>query len=152
MSLNPRIRLVRKTTFSASVRYFDTKLDEPENRALYGERALKPGYGHNYELEVSIEGEIDPLTGMILNLSELDQWLHDLRLQLDHRHLNECALFVGAVPTLERIAEVSFEFLVQKAADAAAGGTSQRASVSGVRVREGEDLWSEVCAQASSLA
>ena len=60
--------ITRKAEFSASHRCYNPNLSEEQNRDLYGERASSHGHGHNYILEVTMEGEPDPVTGMVVDL------------------------------------------------------------------------------------
>jgi 6-pyruvoyltetrahydropterin/6-carboxytetrahydropterin synthase len=75
------------------------------NREVYGEEGPH-GYGHNYELEVAVEGEVDPETAMVVNLTDLDRILRDeVDGPLDHRNLNlDVPEFAAASPTAERLA------------------------------------------------
>jgi 6-pyruvoyltetrahydropterin/6-carboxytetrahydropterin synthase len=81
-------------------------LSEEENREIYGAAANPHGHGHNYVLEVSLEGDPDPLTGMVLDLKELKEILTRHVVDVyDHRFLNyEVPTFDRVVPTTENIA------------------------------------------------
>lgn len=96
----------KKVEFSASHVCRVESLGEAENRRIYGPAANPLGHGHNYVLEVAIEGEPDPVTGMILDLKRLKEILEERVLEVyDHRHLNrEVAPFDRVVPTVENIA------------------------------------------------
>lgn len=98
--------LTRKAEFSASHVCASAKLSEAENRALYGPAANPNGHGHNYVVEVSIEGEPDALTGMVFDLRELKEILNAQVIEpMDHRFLNrEVPPFDRVVPTTENIA------------------------------------------------
>lgn len=84
-----KVRLERRFRFSASHLYRRPDWSEAENRARFGKCANLPGHGHNYRLFVTIEGEVDPVTGFIVDLGELDR-LVTARVvdRLDHQHLN----------------------------------------------------------------
>ena len=75
------------------------------NREVYGEEGPH-GYGHNYELEVAVEGRVDPETSMVVNLTDLDRILRDeVDRPLDHRNLNlDVPEFAAVSPTAERLA------------------------------------------------
>ena len=99
--------LTRKAEFSASHVCASPKLSEAENRALFGAAANPNGHGHNYVVEVSIEGEPDPVTGMVFDLRELKEILNAQVIEpMDHRFLNrEVPPFDREVPTTENIAQ-----------------------------------------------
>jgi len=96
----------KKVEFSASHICRSPQLSDAENERVYGPAANPLGHGHNYVVEVAIEGEPDPVTGMILNLKTLREILEDRVLNIyDHRLLNrEVAPFDVLVPTVENIA------------------------------------------------
>lgn len=81
------IRLSRAIEFSTSLRYRNPELSEAENRALFGAKAAQ--HGHNYRLEVTIRGEPDPQTGMVMDLKDLQEILErEIMTRFDHRDLN----------------------------------------------------------------
>ena len=99
--------LISKTVeFSAAHICRSPQLSDAENERLYGPAANPLGHGHNYVIEVAIEGEPDPVTGMILDLKRLRDILEDKVLRVyDHRLLNrEVEPFDRVVPTVENIA------------------------------------------------
>lgn len=98
--------ITRKAEFSASHVCRRPGLSDAENAALYGEAARPNGHGHNYVLEVTLEGEPDPVTGMVLDLKQLKAIIQQRVLDCyDHRFLNyEVAAFQDTVPTVENIA------------------------------------------------
>jgi 6-pyruvoyltetrahydropterin/6-carboxytetrahydropterin synthase len=98
--------ITRKTEFSASHFCRAASLSDEENRALYGEEAHTAGHGHNFVLEVSVEGEPDPITGMIVDLKELKDVLDSEVVEpMDHRFLNyEVEPFGKVIPTTANIA------------------------------------------------
>lgn len=102
----PMILLSRTIHFNAAHRLFRRDRSEEWNRATYGASSNPSGYGHNYALEVAVEGEIDPVDGMVLNLLDLDRILkEEVDRPLDHRNLNEeIAEFRDVVPTAENLA------------------------------------------------
>jgi 6-pyruvoyltetrahydropterin/6-carboxytetrahydropterin synthase len=98
--------ITRKVEFSASHVCRNPALGEQENQRLFGPAANPHGHGHNYVLEVSVEGQPDPVTGMILDLKELKDVLHKAVVEpYDHRFLNhEVPPFDRVIPTAENIA------------------------------------------------
>jgi 6-pyruvoyltetrahydropterin/6-carboxytetrahydropterin synthase len=98
--------LTRKAEFSASHVCASPSLSDQENRVLYGLAANPNGHGHNYVLEVSVEGEPDPVTGMVFDLRELKEILNrEVVEPMDHRFLNrEVPPFDRVVPTTENLA------------------------------------------------
>ena len=100
------IRLTRRYKFSASHRLDAPPLSAEANRALYGKCNNPFGHGHNYELEVRVRGPIDARTGLVVDLSKLDDLVGRLVIaRFDHRYLNdEVPEFSRAVPTSENLA------------------------------------------------
>jgi 6-pyruvoyltetrahydropterin/6-carboxytetrahydropterin synthase len=98
--------ITRKIEFSASHICRNPLLSEEENRELFGAAANPHGHGHNYVVEVSLRGEPDPITGMVLDLKELKEILeHEIVGPYDHRFLNyEVPPFDRVVPTTENVA------------------------------------------------
>jgi 6-pyruvoyltetrahydropterin/6-carboxytetrahydropterin synthase len=96
----------KRVEFSASHICRSPKLSDAENERVYGPAANPHGHGHNYVVEVAVEGEPDPVTGMILDLKRLKEILDDKVLEVyDHRLLNrEVSPFDRVVPTVENIA------------------------------------------------
>lgn len=97
--------LTRRADFSASHSCYNPRLPEEQNRALYGESAGSHGHGHNYVIEVTIEGEPDPITGMVVDLKLLkDVMNREVVDPMDHRHLNyEVPPFDKVIPTAENL-------------------------------------------------
>lgn len=98
--------LTRRIDFSASHSCSNPRLSEAENLALYGPDANPHGHGHNYVLEVTLEGRPDPVTGMVVDLKDVKRILEEHVVEpMDHRHLNrEVAPFADVVPTTENLA------------------------------------------------
>jgi 6-pyruvoyltetrahydropterin/6-carboxytetrahydropterin synthase len=98
--------VTRRVEFSASHVCRLAGLSEQENRNLFGPEASPNGHGHNYVLEVTVEGEPDPVTGMVIDLKKLKDILEDQIVNpMDHRFLNvEVKPFDEIVPTTENIA------------------------------------------------
>ena len=100
------VYLTRKAEFSASHYYHNPDLSAEENQRLFGKCNNLNGHGHNYTLEVTVEGEVDAKTGFVLDLKQLKEVLNREVLDaFDHRHLNkEVPEFAKQIPTTENIA------------------------------------------------
>ena len=84
-----KVRLERRFRFSASHLYRRPDWSEQENRSRFGKCANLPGHGHNYRLFVTVEGEIDPQSGFIIDLGDFDSLVTTKVIdRLDHQHLN----------------------------------------------------------------
>jgi 6-pyruvoyltetrahydropterin/6-carboxytetrahydropterin synthase len=94
------------TDFSAAHRLAHPDLSLEKNKQIYGKCARINGHGHNYHLEVTVKGEIDPITGMGVDLGGLNQIIQDYVIEpMDHGFLNKDVPFFGeVVPTAENIA------------------------------------------------
>ena len=105
MNSVPKIELGRRYRFAASHRLHSAQFSEEENCRIYGKCSNPFGHGHNYVLEVSLSGEVDPATGMIANLADLDSYVeHQIIEPFDLRYLNEeVAAFRETVPTTENL-------------------------------------------------
>jgi len=102
----------RRFRMSASHRLHTDALSDDENRAAYGKCNNPQGHGHNYVIEVLVGGEVDPETGMVVNLATLDEVVQTSVLErFDHTNLNLDPLFVNQVPTTENLIKVLFEVL-----------------------------------------
>jgi 6-pyruvoyltetrahydropterin/6-carboxytetrahydropterin synthase len=100
-----RIELGRRYRFAASHRLHSPALSEEENCRIYGKCNNPFGHGHNYVVEVLVSGKIDPATGMIANLADLDGFVEREVLDpFDHKSLNQdVAAFHAVVPTTENL-------------------------------------------------
>jgi 6-pyruvoyltetrahydropterin/6-carboxytetrahydropterin synthase len=98
--------LTRKVEFSAALVCSNPGLSQAENARIYGGNANPNGHGHNFVLEVTVEGHPDPVTGMVFDLRELKEILnHEVVDPMDHRFLNrEVPPFDCVIPTTENIA------------------------------------------------
>jgi 6-pyruvoyltetrahydropterin/6-carboxytetrahydropterin synthase len=99
------VELGRRYHFAASHRLHNPQLSESENWRVYGKCNNPHGHGHNYSVEVRFSGEIDPATGMIANLADLDSFVQEHVIEpFDHRSLqDEVPAFSKAVPTTENL-------------------------------------------------
>lgn len=110
------VYLTRIEHFSASHRLYNPKFSEKENLEIYGKCAYPSGHGHNYDLEVTICGEPDQDTGMIMDLKKLADIMDaEIVKKVDHKHLNFDVDFLkGIIPTAENLAVVFWNILAPK--------------------------------------
>jgi 6-pyruvoyltetrahydropterin/6-carboxytetrahydropterin synthase len=129
------LRITRAIEFSASLRYCRADLSERENRRLFGRRASR--HGHNYRLEVTVRGEPDPASGMILDLKDLNDLIErEVMVRFDHKDLNDdTPYFEERLPSPENLATVIAEIV----RDALAPGLFDR-----IRLYQDRDLWVDV--------
>jgi 6-pyruvoyltetrahydropterin/6-carboxytetrahydropterin synthase len=108
--------LTKTFGFSAAHRLHSPALSDEENRAVFGKCNNPHGHGHNYELEVTVQGEIDPRTGMIMDLGSLMQVVQaEVIERFDHKHLNHDTVeFHLLNPTGENIVKVIWDLLKPK--------------------------------------
>jgi 6-pyruvoyltetrahydropterin/6-carboxytetrahydropterin synthase len=91
--------------FFASHRLHSPLLSVDENRAVYGKCNNPFGHGHNYELELTVAGEVDPITGRAVALHSLDRFAENSVIAaLNYQNLNELEMFRDSVPTTENLA------------------------------------------------
>jgi 6-pyruvoyltetrahydropterin/6-carboxytetrahydropterin synthase len=99
-----RAHLGRRYRLSASHRLFSESLSDAENQNVYGKCANPHGHGHNYTVEVTVGGEIDRATGMVMDLAQLDGCVSREVLEpFDHANLNTLECFREVVPTTENL-------------------------------------------------
>jgi 6-pyruvoyltetrahydropterin/6-carboxytetrahydropterin synthase len=103
-----------RLTFSAAHRLHNPNRDAEWNRRTYGKCDNPRGHGHNYALEVSVRGRIDPETGMVIDLKRLKDIMRERIIdRVDHTSLNEDVDFlVGVIPTAENLARSFWQQLV----------------------------------------
>ncbi|XP_039595612.1 6-pyruvoyl tetrahydrobiopterin synthase [Polypterus senegalus] len=96
----------RSETFSASHRLHSKSLSDEENERIFGKCNNPNGHGHNYKVEVTVRGEIDPVTGMIMNITDLKKCIEMAVMKpLDHKNLDkDVPYFANVVSTAENIA------------------------------------------------
>src|SRR5229473_2328516 len=112
MLMGLKIELGRRYRFAASHRLYTDRLSEEENARVFGKCANPYGHGHNYVLEISVSGDVDPATGMIANLAELDPFVEREVIEVfDHHSLNEDVAFRDVVPTTENLCIEIYERL-----------------------------------------
>ncbi len=111
--------LNRRYMFSAAHRLHNERFSEGENRDLYGKCNNPHGHGHNYAVEVTVSGQVNPETGMVCNLVDLDACVKNAILdRYDHQNLNCMPEFRDKVPTTENLCVHVFEILQREFRDA----------------------------------
>ena len=128
------IYLTRRADFSASHYYHDPALTPEENQRVFGKCANLNGHGHNYTLEVTVKGNVDPKSGFVVDLRQLKDVINREVLDaMDHRFLNkEVPEFFRQIPTTENIAIAIWQRLAPKL---------KSAQLHRVRVYETPDLF-----------
>ena len=136
------VRITRAIEFSASLRYRLPDQSEAENRRRFGARAAR--HGHNYRLEVTLRGEPDLVTGMVMDLKDLQEILdREIMQRFDHRDLNDDTPFFEKLPpTPENLVRVIRELLIE----ALPAGPLDR-----LRLWQDADLWVDLVEPAQPL-
>jgi 6-pyruvoyltetrahydropterin/6-carboxytetrahydropterin synthase len=135
----PKTRLVRRQGFQCIHKYVVPEWTDAANSSVFGACFTSSGHGHNYEMEVYIEGEPDPATGMVMNLVDVDRILKEAVSPFEGKSVHlEVQGLNGQVPTTERIARFLFDRLV--------GQFKESAQLVKIRLFEYEDLWVDVWA------
>jgi 6-pyruvoyltetrahydropterin/6-carboxytetrahydropterin synthase len=130
------VYVVRRERFSAGHTLHNPNFSDERNREVFGKCSNPAGHGHNYVLEVTLRGDVDPQTGYLFDLSELATLMQKLIVDdVDHRNLNvDVDWLRGVIPTTENLASVFWDRLD---ANLPAG------LLQSVRVRETEKNWAE---------
>lgn len=102
----PSVRVTRRLHFSAGHRLHNSELSDAENREIYGPCNNPSGHGHNYRLEVTLKGEVDPKTGYVYDLKRLKRAVEEVVLiDVDHANLNvDVPWMEDVIPTAENLA------------------------------------------------
>jgi 6-pyruvoyltetrahydropterin/6-carboxytetrahydropterin synthase len=133
------MRIERRYRFAASHLYRRPEWSEEENRERFGKCAIPPGHGHNYRLFVTVEGDVDPETGFVVDLAALDRLVGRQVVEpLDHQHLNHLLPEFapgGEIPTSENLL-IWIHNRLQ-------GGLGPGAMLVRLRLEEDEDLAAE---------
>jgi 6-pyruvoyltetrahydropterin/6-carboxytetrahydropterin synthase len=109
----PVVFLTREIAFSAAHRLANPAWSDQRNREVFGDCAHPAGHGHNYRLQVTVRGGVDPDTGMVLDLKRLKEIVHrEFRDRCDHRDFNRDVDFMqGIIPTAENIVMRAWELI-----------------------------------------
>ena len=128
------ILLTRKAEFSSAHYYWIDAWSPEQNQRVFGKCANRNGHGHNYTLEVTVKGEVDPRSGFVVDLKQLKEIMnHEVLDAMDHRFLNkEVPEFLHRIPTTENIAIAVWQRLATKL---------ESAQLHRVRVYETPDLF-----------
>jgi 6-pyruvoyltetrahydropterin/6-carboxytetrahydropterin synthase len=131
------VYLTRKAEFSASHVYHNPDFTPEENQRVFGKCNNPNGHGHNYTLEVTVKGAVDPESGFVVDLKELKEIMsREVLDAFDHRFLNkEVPEFLITIPTTENIAIAIWHRLAPKL---------KAARLHRVRVYETPDLFVDV--------
>jgi 6-pyruvoyltetrahydropterin/6-carboxytetrahydropterin synthase len=137
-----KVRLERRYRWSASHLYRRPEWSEEENRSRFGKCANLPGHGHNYRLFVTVSGEIDPVTGFVVDLGALDSLVQGKVVErLDHQHLNFALPEFGEggkIPSSENLVE-----WVRREIEAPLAELGKNVRLVRLRLEEAEDLAAE---------
>lgn len=119
MTAGATVLVTKRFEFSAAHRAYREGLSREENRRLFGPCAGPHGDGHNFLLEVTVEGRVDPTNGMVIDLADLKRIvLAEVLDRFDHKHLNlDTEEFRDRVPTVEAVAVVIWERLESRLPD-----------------------------------
>lgn len=136
--------LSRYVAFEASHRYWNPAFSEEYNRQCFG-RCISPyGHGHNYVLCVTLRGYIDPDTGMVINIQQLDHLLKELVNEFDHKFINlDHPAFRDRIPTTENLVSYLYDRLLQRL-----GPTRANYQLARVTLYEDPTLWAEAFTEA----
>lgn len=102
----PTVRVTRRVHFAAGHRLHDPRLGDEENRRIFGACSNPNGHGHNYEVEVTVEGVVDPSTGFVIDLARLRDLVRaEVIEDVDHANLNRDVEWMrGVNPSAENLA------------------------------------------------
>jgi 6-pyruvoyltetrahydropterin/6-carboxytetrahydropterin synthase len=107
------VNVTVKVCFEAAHRLHNPERSDEWNRQVFGKCNNPHGHGHNYVLEVTVAGEVDPVTGYLIDMKELKEIIRQVIVnQVDHRFLNiEVSWLQGIIPTSENLAMICFHRL-----------------------------------------
>ena len=106
----PRVSVTRRVHFAAAHRLYRPEWSEERNRKIFGDCANANWHGHNYELDVTVEGELDGETGYVLDLKRLRDLVQAAVIQdVDHRNLNLDVDWMSENPTTENMVVAIWE-------------------------------------------
>ncbi len=111
--MNKKIAVIRREHFNAAHRLYREEWSDEKNRTTFGKCSLPHFHGHNYELEIKVVGDIDPITGFVMDLKKLSDLVNEKVLErFDHKNLNiDTEEFKNLNPTAENIAVVIYDLL-----------------------------------------
>jgi 6-pyruvoyltetrahydropterin/6-carboxytetrahydropterin synthase len=108
-----RVTVCRKAHFNAAHRLYVKSWDEKKNESVFGKCSNEYYHGHNYELIVNVTGNVDPVTGMVMDLKDLKDLIKaEVEDAFDHKNLNiQVPEFSDLIPSAENIAIVIYNRL-----------------------------------------
>ena len=108
-----RVTVSRKAHFNAAHRLYVKSWDEKKNESVFGKCSNEYYHGHNYELIVNVTGNVDPVTGMVMDLKDLKDLIKaEVEDAFDHKNLNiQVPEFADLIPSAENIAIVIYNKL-----------------------------------------
>ncbi|TCD47287.1 6-carboxytetrahydropterin synthase [Chlorobium sp. N1] len=111
-----KLYVTRTIEFNAAHRLHNPAFSDEKNRLVYGKCSSLHGHGHNYQLEITLGGTMDPETGYLFDLKELKRILEEeVTARFDHRHLNyDVPELEGLVPTTEMLAVLVWDILEER--------------------------------------
>ncbi len=108
----PVVRATRRVHFSAGHRLYRSDWSDERNAAVFGDCSNPDGHGHNYELDVTVEGPVDPETGFVMDLRRLKDLLEErVVADVDHKNLNKVVWLEEINPSTENVAVAIWERL-----------------------------------------
>ncbi len=126
----------RRFEFSAAHRYWRDDWSPEENERVFGKCTSPYGHGHNYTLDVTITGQLDARTGMVMNMTELKAIVNEVLEEFDHRHLNaDTPYFRDQLPTTENIVRVLWRLIAAR--------LPGEARLARLRLYETPELWAD---------
>jgi 6-pyruvoyltetrahydropterin/6-carboxytetrahydropterin synthase len=135
------VTFTRRYHFSASHRLDCEALSPEENRDVYGKCNNPHGHGHNYRVEVTVQGPIDPATGMVMNMTDLDDLVGGSVVERFHlANLNADPLFLQEVPTTENLCRAIHRLLA---------GRLPQGKLDRIRIEETENNFFEYAGEAA---
>ena len=136
----PNVSVTRRMSFTAAHRVHNPELSDAENRELFGKCNNPNWHGHNYVLEISVEGEVDPRTGYVIDLAEVKRIVQESIIDhVDHRNLNlEVDFMRGINPTTENLVVAIWRALEPRL---------RPRRLARLRLRETENHWVEYSGQ-----
>ncbi len=139
--------IARRRLFSTAHLYKQDAFSDEQNREVFGACYSAHGHGHNYILEIFVEGPIDPDNGLVVNVNDLDRLMKKVCEPFDHLHISfDVPAFKGIVPTTEHLASYFYSHVRDELAD-----VLPKLKLNRLRLFETDDLWT-VARQASQLA
>ncbi|MEO6924579.1 MAG: 6-carboxytetrahydropterin synthase [Bryocella sp.] len=110
----PVVQLSRRYHFSASHRLHVDRLTPERNVIIFGKCNNPYGHGHNYTVQVTFSGPVNPATGMVTDLGQLEAYAQQYLLDVfDHQNLNTLPVFLDVVPTTENLAVAVWQIFVE---------------------------------------